>query len=172
VRGGFLDVAERDPGVEGGGDERVPQRVRPNGFGDPRAAGDPADDPGGSVPVQPLPVVGEEDWPVRPLADSQVDRPHGTGCERDGDDLAALAGDNKRPVLALDAQVLDAGAGGFRDPQPVERTRSPLSASSEISACSPGGPARRHQQGAQLVTVQPGRVRLVIQPGTADMRGG
>ena len=31
VRGGFLHVTERDPGVEGGGDERMPQRngVRP-----------------------------------------------------------------------------------------------------------------------------------------------
>ena len=27
VRGGFLDVPERNPGIEGGGDERVPQRV-------------------------------------------------------------------------------------------------------------------------------------------------
>jgi len=27
VRGGFLHAAERDPCVEGGGDERVPQRV-------------------------------------------------------------------------------------------------------------------------------------------------
>jgi hypothetical protein len=29
VRGGFLDIAERDPGVQRSGDERVPQRVRP-----------------------------------------------------------------------------------------------------------------------------------------------
>ena len=28
VRGGFLDIAERDPGIQRGGDERVPQRVR------------------------------------------------------------------------------------------------------------------------------------------------
>ena len=27
MRGGFLDVTERNPGVEGGGDERVPQGV-------------------------------------------------------------------------------------------------------------------------------------------------
>jgi hypothetical protein len=64
VRGGFLDVAERDPGVEGGGDERVPQRVRPDRLGDPGAAGDPADDPGGAVPVQPPAIGGQEDRPV------------------------------------------------------------------------------------------------------------
>jgi hypothetical protein len=34
VRGGLLDVAERNPGVEGGGEERMPQRVRPNWLGD------------------------------------------------------------------------------------------------------------------------------------------
>jgi hypothetical protein len=43
------------------------------------------------------------------------------GASRDGDDLAALAGDHQGPVPALDAQVLDAGAGGFRHAQPVER---------------------------------------------------
>src|SRR6266567_732005 len=41
MRGGFLHVAERDPRVEGGGDdERMPQRVRPDWLGDPSAAGD------------------------------------------------------------------------------------------------------------------------------------
>jgi hypothetical protein len=40
VRGGLLDVAQRDPGVEGGGDERVSQRVRADVLGDPGAAGD------------------------------------------------------------------------------------------------------------------------------------
>ena len=53
VRGGFLDVAERHPGVEGGGDERMPQRVRPDRLGDCGTDGYPADDPGGTVPAQP-----------------------------------------------------------------------------------------------------------------------
>jgi len=30
VRGGFLDVSQRDAGVEGGGDERALQHVRPD----------------------------------------------------------------------------------------------------------------------------------------------
>src|SRR5580693_9472618 len=43
---GLLHVAERDSGVEtGGGDERVPKRVRADLLGDPDAAGDSADDP-------------------------------------------------------------------------------------------------------------------------------
>ena len=52
VRGGFLHVAQRDPSVQRGGDERVPQGVRPDRLGDPGAAGYPADNPGGAVPVQ------------------------------------------------------------------------------------------------------------------------
>ena len=77
--------------------------------------------PRGAVPVQPLPVRAEEDRPIHAFADGQVDRPGCAGCERDGDDLAALAGDDKRPVPALDAQVLDVRASCFGDPQPIER---------------------------------------------------
>jgi len=47
--------------------------------------------------------------------------PDGARSERDGDDLAALTGDRQGPVPALQAQVLDVGAGGFGDPQPVHR---------------------------------------------------
>jgi len=54
------------------------QRVRADVLGDLGAAGDPADDPGGTVPVQPPPVRGEEQRPFGPLADGQVDRPGGT----------------------------------------------------------------------------------------------
>jgi len=36
VGGGFLHAAERDPGVEGGGDERVPQGVQADLLSDAR----------------------------------------------------------------------------------------------------------------------------------------
>jgi hypothetical protein len=75
VRGGFLDIPGRNPGVEGGGDERMPQRVRPGRLADPGAAGHPADDPRGTVPIQPLPAGGQEDRTFHPLADGQADRP-------------------------------------------------------------------------------------------------
>jgi hypothetical protein len=51
VRGRFLHVPQRDPRVQRGGDERVPQRVRPGRLGDPGTAADPADNPPGTVPV-------------------------------------------------------------------------------------------------------------------------
>jgi hypothetical protein len=91
---GFLDIAQRYAGVQGGGDERMPQRVRPDVLGDPCAAGDAADDPAGAVPVQPPAVRGEEDRSFAALPDRQVDCPGGPGRQGDGDDLAALAGDS------------------------------------------------------------------------------
>jgi hypothetical protein len=81
----------------------------------------PADDPGGAVPVQPLFVRAGEDRSFHALSNGQVDRPRGAWRERDGDNLAALAGDNQGSVPAFDAQFLDAGAGGFGHPEPVER---------------------------------------------------
>jgi len=52
----------------------------PTGFADPGAAGHSPDDPGGAVPVQPLPVRAAEDRPVHALADSQVDCPRVRGA--------------------------------------------------------------------------------------------
>ena len=52
---GFLDVAQQDADVEGDGDERVAQGVRADLLGQAGVAGDPADDPPGGVPVEPLP---------------------------------------------------------------------------------------------------------------------
>ena len=70
------------------------------------------------------------------------------------------------PVAALEAQVLDVSAGGLGDPQPVQgeqRDQRMLRGRAE-----PGG----DQQGAELVAVQRDGVRLVVHPGTADVRGG
>jgi hypothetical protein len=55
------------------------------------------------VPVYPLSVGGHEDRAGGALADGQVDRPGGPRCQRNRDDLAALAGDRQRPVSALEA---------------------------------------------------------------------
>jgi hypothetical protein len=68
-------------------------------------------------------------------------------------------------VPALDAQVLDAGAGGFRYAQPVERQQG----EQRVLARRPelGG----NKQRPEFVAVQPGGVRLIVQPGSADMSG-
>ena len=82
-------------------------------LGDPGAEGHSPDDPGGAVPVQPPPVPGQEERPSGALADRQVDRPGGARGEGDGDDLAALAGDDQGTVASFQAQVLDVRAGGL-----------------------------------------------------------
>jgi len=65
----FLDVAQRDPGIQRGGDECVSERVRDHGLGDRGASGGLAGDPPGAVPVQPPPAGGQEDRPAGALAD-------------------------------------------------------------------------------------------------------
>ena len=148
MRGGFLDIAQRDPGIERGGNERVPERVRRDGLGDSGAAGDLAHDPPGAVPVQPLPVIGHEHRPVSSFPDGQVDRPGGARRQRDGDDLAALAGDRQGPVPAFQAQVLDVSAGGLGDPQAVQGEQGDQRMLRRRA--EPCG----DEQGAELVTVQ------------------
>ena len=138
---------------------------RPNRLGDPRAASDPADDPRRTVPVQPAAISGQEDRPVAALADGQVDRPRRAWRQRDSDDLAAFAGDDQRPVAALDTQRLDVGTGGFGDPQPIEGQQCYERVRGRVPQA--GG----DQQCAELVTVQPDGMRLIVQAGTADMRG-
>jgi hypothetical protein len=75
--GGFLDVAQRHPGIKRGGNKCVPKGVRGDGFSDPGAASDLADEPPRAVPVQPLSVGGQEHRPVGAFADGQVDGPGG-----------------------------------------------------------------------------------------------
>ena len=135
-------------------------------LGDPGAAGYPADDPAGAVAVQPPRAGGEEDGYFAALADGQVDSPGRARCQRDGDDLAALAGDDHRAVAALGAEALDVSAGCLRYPQPVEREQGDQGVLGR--GAQPGG----DQEGAELVAVQPGGVRLVVDPGPSDMGGG
>jgi hypothetical protein len=60
MRGGLLHITQRHPGVKGGGNERVPQRMRRDDLGDPGAAGSRADDTPGAMPVQPPSVCSQE----------------------------------------------------------------------------------------------------------------
>jgi hypothetical protein len=159
-----LHVAQRHAGVERGGDnERVSERVRADGFGDPGPARDLADDPPCAMAVQPPPVGGEEDGAVAAFAGGQVDRRGGAGCGRGGDDLAALAGDRQGPVPALQAQVLDISAGGLRYPQPVQREQRDqrmLGRRAQPAATSRAPGSLRN-----------GGMRLIVQAGPSDMRG-
>jgi hypothetical protein len=143
----------------------VPERVRSDGFADSGTAGGLADDLPGAVPVQPPPIGGQEHRPICTFADGQVDRPRGARRERDGDDLAALAGDGQRPVPAFQAQLVDVGAGGLGDPQPVQREQGDQRMVERRT--EPGG----YQQGAQFVAVQRDGMRFIVDPRPPDVRG-
>ena len=68
-------------------------------------------------------------------------------------------------MTALDAQVLDIGAGGLRDPQAVQGEQGDQRMLERRA--EPGG----HQQGSQFVAVQGGGMRFVVHPRAPDMRG-
>jgi len=161
-----LHVAQRHPGVEGGGDERMPERVRADALADPGVAGEATDDASGAAAVQPPPGRGEEDRPLGPLADGEVDRPGGARRERDSDDLAALAQHGEGAMPPFGAERFDVGAERLRDAQPVQREQRHQGVLGR--GTEPGG----NQDGAELVAVQGGGMRLVVHPGPADMRGG
>ena len=103
-------------------------------LGDPGAAGDPADDPGGVVPVQSPSVRGDEQRPLGALADRQIDRLAVRGASGMVTTLPPLRvmtrvrWPRSRPRCSMSAPV-------------ASDTRSPLSASREISACSAGAPS-------------------------------
>jgi hypothetical protein len=68
-------------------------------------------------------------------------------------------------VAALEAEMLDVRAGRLRHAQPVEGEQGDQRVLG--GRAEPGG----DQERAELVTVQGGGVRLVVQPGAADVRG-
>jgi len=62
-------------------------------------------------------------------------------------------------------RVLDVGAGGFGDPQPVQREQR------DQRMLGRRAEPRGNQQGAELVAVQRDSVGLVVQPRPPDVRG-
>jgi hypothetical protein len=130
---GLLGVLERHAGVEGSGNERVLQGVRPDRLVDPGPTSDTADDPRCAVTVQTVTILGDEDRAGVPVADGQVDGAGGARREGNADGLAALADDSEgamlrsMPSVSMSAPI-------------ASDTRSPLSASSEIGAWSAAGP--------------------------------
>jgi len=133
VRGGFLHVAQPDPGVQRRGDERVPQRVRTDRLGDTGAAGHPADDPPSAVPVQPTAIRRQEDRSLAAPTARSIARAV-RGASGTVTTLPPLRVTTKvrcprsTPKASMSAPV-------------ASDTRSPFNASSEISACSPAVPS-------------------------------
>jgi hypothetical protein len=166
MRGRFLDITQPHPGIQRCGDERVPERVGRTVLAIParRVA---------LRTIRPAPWrssrcpsgVRKTGPPVRSAMARSIARAV-RGASAMGDNLAALAGDGQRPVPALEAQVLDVGAGSLGDPQPVQSQQG--DERMPKWRAEPGA----HQQRAELVAVQRDRVGLIIHSRTADMSGG
>ena len=154
VAGCFLDVSERDAGVEGCGDERVSKAVWRDALVDPGALHQSLDHPISAVAVHPSTFDAEEDRPHRAFPDVQIERPPGAGCDRDGDVLAARAHDRQRAMPPLAGQVVDVGVQRFGDPQPVQREQADQHAIAEITE------AGLDKQCAEFVAIQPEGERL------------
>jgi hypothetical protein len=158
-----LHVSERHAGVEGGGDERGPERVRPDRLVDPRLASQsPHDSPGGMT-VEALTVASQQDGPLGPLADGQVDRSCCAWRERDGDNLGALAPHRQRAVPAFEAERLDVSSERLGDPQTVDRQQR------DERVVARGGEPGGDEQCADLVAVKSVRVRLVVETRSTNM---
>ncbi len=74
-----------------------------------------ADPPVGGAPVEALAVTAPQDRPSVAFTDRQVEGPGGSGDERNGGRLVALAHDPQRAMAALEAEVLDVGGTGLAD---------------------------------------------------------
>ena len=110
-----------------------------------------------SVPVK----IG----PFAAFTDGEVDGAGGAGRERDDHDLAAFAQDRQRAVAAFEAEGFDVGTGRFGDPETVERQKT------DERVVAGAGESGGDEHRADLVAVQAGRVRLVVEAGSADVHG-
>jgi hypothetical protein len=79
--------------------------------------------------------------------------------------VTALAGDDQGAATAFQAQVLDVRTGGLRYPQAVEGKQG------DERVLEDRAEAGGDQERAELVAVQGGGVRLMIQPRSADVGG-
>ena len=108
------------------------QGVRPDWLSDPSAAEYPADDPPGTVPVQPT-AIGSVDWSLAALAIARSIVRAVRGASRTVTTLPPL------PVITRVWWPRSMPKASMSAPVASE-TRSALRASSEISTCSAGEP--------------------------------
>jgi hypothetical protein len=163
VAGGFLYVAQRDAGVERGGDERVPQGVGTDLLVQSGPASDPAHDTRRAVAVHALAVGAQENRSVEAFSDGQGDGACSTWCQGGGDNLSAVAQHGQGAVAAFDAKFVDVRAECFGDPQPVDREQGDRGV---FGRCAGSG---SDEQRSDLVAVRTDGVRVVIQSWSAHV---
>ena len=172
----LLDVAQRNAGVQGGGDERVAESVRADPLGDAGEAGDAAHDPAGRMPFDSATAGFDEDRPLAPFPDGQIDRSGDAWRQWHRDDLGALAYHGQGAVaaswpsasmLAPIATTQQASpAGGFGDA--TSQPRAPLNDASMpfgrghevprvVIRCTRSGAWDRVRSGLSVRVIRPSR---------------
>ena len=162
--GGGLHVPQRDPGIEGGHDERRSQHVRVY-VAESAALADRGHPSVGRAPVESLTVPAAKNRPFVTLADDQVDGAGGAWDERDGGGLVALAGDPQGPVATLDGEVFDVRLARFAHPEPVQTEQRGQRLVHEVVVVRGG------QEHAELRPIEPSSVGGVYLRA-ADVLGG
>ena len=112
------------------------------------------------------PSEPQEDRALAAVSDREIDRAGGPGRKRNDDDLAALAENPQGAVAAFDAELFDVRTDRFGDPQPVECQQAQQRMVTGVA--EPG----RDQHGTDLVAVQAGRVRFVVEARPSNMHRG
>jgi hypothetical protein len=97
--------------------------------------------------------------------DREIDRAGRSRGERNRDGLAALAMNHEGAVTPLETELLYVSTDCFRHAEPVQREQR------DQSVIAGTGQAGGDEHRADLVSVQTGRVGLVIQARAADMNG-
>jgi hypothetical protein len=132
--GCLLDIAERHPGLQGCGDERVPKRVGCDGLADPGAAG-------GLRTIRPAACRSSRRSSLATNTGPSVRSPMARSIAR------AVRGASGTVTTLPPLRVMTRVRCPRSSPRcsmsaPVASdTRSPFGASSEISACPAGGPS-------------------------------
>jgi hypothetical protein len=103
----------------------------------------------GGATVESLPVPAAQDRALVAFADGEVDRPGGSGHERDRAGLVAFTENVQGAVPALKTEVFDVGAAGLGD---TETVQSEEHRQSGVVAVEPLG---GEQERAELPTVHP-----------------
>src|SRR3954471_10989182 len=168
VADGVLHVAQRGAFVEGGGDEGGPHGVRADAFGvgDAGVAGEAANEAPGGDPVEGGAGGGGEDRPFGAVADQGVERDEDAGGERGGGALVAFAPVAEHSVAFGDGEVVNAGADGFADAQPVGKQQRDQGIGA--GAVGAGGGAEL----SALLGAEPGGGVFVVGAGAFDVGEG
>jgi hypothetical protein len=168
MRSSLLDVAEGHACVGGGGDERLPQGMRPDGLVDPGISRYAAHETASYGAAKAPPVGADKDRPGKPFPDGKVDCPSRPPGYRHSHNFAALA-QRRQGAVPRSSPMASMSAPIASDTEPIEREERDEGV---LGWCTK---PRSDQKSTDLVAVEPDSIALVVETRAADVncwRGG